>query len=66
VSKRTQDIGVAKAWKARHTSYYYDLERGVEVSNARSLGVNTEPAGHNSVERQASFCVLLLNILAKK
>ena len=43
-----------------------DLDRGIEVSKARGRGVNTEPRGNNSVERQASVFVLLLNILAKK
>jgi hypothetical protein len=66
VSKRTKDIGVAKSRLARQTSYYSDLERGIGTRRQRSCEVNTEPAGHNSVERQESVFVLLRNILTKE
>jgi hypothetical protein len=65
VSKRTKDIWGRKGLDSE-TSYNSGLERGIGDLKARSRGVNTEPASHNSVERQDSVFVLLLNILAKK
>jgi hypothetical protein len=58
MSKRTKDIGVAKSRLERQTSYYSGLERGVGTRRQRSREVNIEPAGHNSVQRQDSICVV--------
>jgi hypothetical protein len=59
VSKRTRNNGIAKkVWKARKTSYYSGLERGIEDSKAGSRGVNTEPAGSFSGETGQCTCVV--------
>ena len=58
MSKRTKDIGVAKARLVRHTSYYSGLERGIEDLKAGSCGVNTEPAGSFSGKTGQCICVV--------
>ena len=58
MSKRTKDIGVAKARLVRQTSYYSGLERGIEDLKARSRGVNKEPAGSFSGETGQCICVV--------
>jgi hypothetical protein len=65
VSKRTKDIGVAKAQIVRQTLYYYGLERRMEDLKARSRGVKTEPARSFSGERGLCICVVA-NILTNE
>jgi hypothetical protein len=42
----------------RKTGYYSGLERGIGDLKARSHGVNTEPAGSFSGEKEQCICVV--------